>query len=245
LSGWRRRGGPDQVRTPTPGRLGRLGPGIGYAAAVALPVTGLALLVRVDAVRALDERLITAATAVTRAHPLLRRALVVWQEAFQPRWVHLAGTGTAAWLWRRHGLTRRAVWGFTTMMLGWNVALDVKYLVRRGRPVVAEAVSHAPGYSFPSGHAANVATVGTVVPVMVWPVLRGRAARAAVVLGGVAVVVVTALDRVLLGVHFPTDVAAGVLLGSGLALASLAGYRGRHPVHPDASWRPRHTPKEA
>jgi membrane-associated phospholipid phosphatase len=230
---------------PAVGGRNRLRAGLGYAAAVAAPVTGLALLVRVDAVRALDERLIAAATAVTRADPVLRRALVVWQAAFQPGWVYLAGTGTAAWLWRRHGLKRRAVWGFTTMMLAWNVALDVKYVVRRVRPVVVEAVSHAPGYSFPSGHAANVATVGTVVPVMVWPLLRGRAARTAVVLAAVGVVAVTALDRVLLGVHFPTDVAAGVLLGSGLALASHAGYRGWHPVHPDASWRPRHTPKEA
>lgn len=245
MSGWRRQGGSDDVSTPTPRGRRRLAPGTGYAVAVAVPVTGLALLVRVGAVRALDERLIAAGTALTRTHPLLRRALVVWQEAFQPGWVHLAGTGTAAWLWRRHGLKRRAVWGFTTSMLAWNVALDVKYVVRRVRPIVAEPVSNAPGYSFPSGHAANVAAVGTVVPAMVWPVLRSRAARAAVVLGAVAVVVVTGLDRVLLGVHFPTDVAAGVLLGSGLALASYAGYRGWHPVHPDATWRPGHTPKEA
>ena len=68
----------------------------------------------------------------------------------------------------------------------------------------------------------------------------------------VVTVAVTALDRVLLGVHFPSDVAAGVLLGSGLALASYAGYRGWHPVHPAAhpghTGLPgplRHTPKEA
>ena len=47
-----------------------------------------------------------------------------------------------------------------------------------------------------------------------------------------AVVVVTALDRVFLGVHFPSDVTAGVLMGSGLALASYAGYRGWNPAHP-------------
>ena len=42
----------------------------------------------------------------------------------------------------------------------------------------------------------------------------------------------TALDRVFLGVHFPSDVTAGVLMGSGLALASYAGYRGWNPAHP-------------
>lgn len=233
---------------PEPSRLGRLGrlrPGLAYAAAVAAPVTGLALLVRVEHVRALDERIIAAATDLTRARPRLRRALVAWQEAFQPRWVYLAGAAVAVWVWRRHGLTRRAAWGFTTMMVAWNVALDIKVVVRRVRPVVADAVSHAPGYSFPSGHAANVATAATVVPLMVWPLLRGRAARAAVAALAVTVVAVTAADRVLLGVHFPTDVAAGVLVGSGLALASHAGYRGWQSHHPGASWRPGLPPKEA
>jgi membrane-associated phospholipid phosphatase len=46
------------------------------------------------------------------------------------------------------------------------------------------------------------------------------------------VVLLTALDRVFLGVHFPSDVTAGVLVGSGLALASYAGYRGWNPAHP-------------
>jgi hypothetical protein len=47
-----------------------------------------------------------------------------------------------------------------------------------------------------------------------------------------AVVLLTALDRVFLGVHFPSDVTAGVLVGSGLVLASYAGYRGWNPAHP-------------
>ncbi len=199
----------------------------------------------VERVVALDEHLIAAATGVTRARPWLRTALVAWQEAMQPRWVYLAGTGVAAWLWRRHGLERRAAWGFTTMMVAWNLALDVKLVVRRTRPVVAEAVSHAPGYSFPSGHAANVATAATALPLMVWPVLTGRTARPATVVVAAVTVAVTALDRVLLGVHFPSDVAAGVLLGSGLALASYAGYRGRLAHRPAALRRPWHTPKEA
>ena len=38
-------------------------------------------------------------------------------------------------------------------------------------------------------------------------------------------VTVTASDRVLLGVHFPSDVTVGVITEVGLVLASYAGYR--------------------
>ncbi|MEP6630709.1 MAG: phosphatase PAP2 family protein [Lapillicoccus sp.] len=250
MSGWRSALTSRDAPVSDPPRWRRLLPALGYAAGVAVPVTGLALLVRarVDGVLPVDQALIDAATAVTRADPGLRGVLLAWQEVFQPRWVYLAGAGVAVWVWRRHGLTGRALWGFVTMMAAWNLALDLKYVVQRARPVVLDPVSHAPGYSFPSGHAANVAAAGTVVTVMLWPVLRSRAARTATVVAAATVVTVTALDRVLLGVHFPTDVAAGVLLGSGLALASYAGYRGWHPVHPAAhpgrSGPLRHTPKE-
>ena len=46
------------------------------------------------------------------------------------------------------------------------------------------------------------------------------------------VVLVTALDRVLLGVHYPSDVTVGVVTGVGLVLASYAGYVGWNPPDP-------------
>lgn len=217
-----------------PGRWRRLLPAVGYAVAAAVPVTALALLAReqVGFVIQLDKNAIAAATDITRANPGLYTALVWWQEALQPRWVYIVGTGVAAWLWWRHGLKSRAVWGFVTMMVAWNIALDLKYVVQRARPVLSDPVESAPGYSFPSGHAANAAAAATVVVVMIWPLLRTTAAKAAACGVAAVIVVLTALDRVFLGVHFPSDVTAGVLVGSGLALASYAGYRGWNPAHP-------------
>lgn len=215
-------------------RWRRLLPAVGYAVAAAIPVTALALLVRerVDVVINLDNAAILAATDITRSHPRLLTALLVWQEALQPRWVYLVGTGVAVWIWWRSRLTSRAIWGFVTMMMAWNIALDLKYVVQRTRPVVEHAVSHAPGYSFPSGHAANAAAAATAVSVMVWPLLRTGSLKALSSGLAAGVVVLTALDRVFLGVHFPSDVVAGILLGSGLALASYAGYRGWRPSEP-------------
>ena len=223
-------------------------PAAGYAVAVAIPVTALALLAReqVGFVITFDKNAIAAATDITRANPGLYTALVWWQEALQPRWVYLVGTGVAAWIWWRHGppprkgivsaggapMKSRAIWGFVTMMVAWNIALDLKYVVQRARPVVTDPVASAPGYSFPSGHAANTAAATTVVVIMIWPLLRSTAAKVTTCGIAGAVVLVTALDRVFLGVHFPSDVTAGVLVGSGLALASYAGYRGWNPAHP-------------
>ena len=207
---------------------------MGYAVAAAVPVTALALLAReqVGAVIQFDKNVIAAATDISRANPGLYTALVRWQEALQPRWVYLVGTGVCAWLWWRHGLKSRAIWGFVTMMVAWNLALDLKYVVQRARPIVTDPVSSAPGYSFPSGHAANSAAAATVIVIMVWPLLRSTAAKVVTCCVAGAIVVLTALDRVFLGVHFPSDVTAGVLMGSGLALASYAGYRGWNPAHP-------------
>jgi undecaprenyl-diphosphatase len=43
------------------------------------------------------------------------------------------------------------------------------------------------------------------------------------------VAVLTCLDRVFLGVHYPSDVTAGLILGVGLVLASYAGYLDWNP----------------
>jgi len=47
----------------------------------------------------------------------------------------------------------------------------------------------------------------------------------------VAYALLTAADRVFLGVHFPSDVLAGLIFGAGLGLASYVGYLGWNPTH--------------
>ena len=206
--------------------LHRLLKAAGFAVATAVSVVAVSFLVRSrwEPILHFDESMIRAATDITRERPGLTQALLVWEEMLQPKWVYIAGTLVCVWVWRRHRLPIRALWAFLTMMASWNLALDVKYLVQRARPVVEDAITHAPGYSFPSGHAANAAAASTILVVLWWPLL-GRTGRiAAVVVAGV-VMVVTALDRVFLGVHYPSDVTAGIIFGVGLALASYAGYR--------------------
>jgi undecaprenyl-diphosphatase len=204
------------------------------AAGLGLPVALLALAVRarVPALLRLDDAAVLAATDLTRATPGLHRALVVWQEALQPAWVNLGVVLVCVWAARRHALRARAQWTAVTVLVGWGVEALAKVVVQRARPVLEDPVGHASGFSFPSGHAANTTTAGIALTVLVWPLLRRRA-RVAVPLGVGIVVVLTALDRVLLGVHHPSDVVAGVLVGGAVAGASYVAFRGWGDVPAD------------
>ncbi len=225
------RRGPRWAAYPGAGRARRLLRALGYGLLFALPVTVLALLVREKflPVIELDDAAIRGATDVTRAHGGLRSALLAWQELTQPKWVYIAATIVCVVVWRRFGLPTRAAWAFVTMMVAWNLQLLLKLAVQRARPVISDPVAHAPGYSFPSGHAANAAAAATVLTLLLWPVL-GRVGRRIALTVGPVVVVITALDRVYLGVHFPSDVVAGILFGAGLAVASYVGYLGWNPA---------------
>jgi membrane-associated phospholipid phosphatase len=212
-------------------RLRRLVRAVLYAVVVAVPLGVLAFLVRskfgplVD----LDQRVIVAATDVTRAHAAVRSVAETWELISQP-WVVYAVLGLPACLlaWFRWHLRTRVMWAVATMATGWAVATLLKLVVQRARPVVEEPFAAHAGYSFPSGHATNNAIVVTIVLLLLRPVL-GVTARRVLLAVGVAWVLVTCADRLFMGAHFLSDVVAGVLLGCGLCLASYAGYLGWSP----------------
>lgn len=198
-----------------------------------IPVAALAFVVRVGvpAVVHADEVVIRAATSVTRSSTTLRSVLLAGQAAFQPTWTNAAVALVCLWAWRRRALGTRALWAVITVLLGWGLGNVVKELVRRARPVVQNAVDHAPGYSFPSGHATNTTVAAIVVLVLLWPLLARRGRVTGTVLA-VVVALLIGLDRVMLGVHYPSDVLGGYLLGGAVALGSALGYLERGPAVP-------------
>lgn len=227
------------VAAPDRTRARRLLRAAVYALVVAVVFFGTGFLVRSrwDPLIDLDDGAIRAMTGVTRQHPAFRDALVVWQAVFQPVNLYAVGTLLALWVWLRHGLRTRAWWAFGTMMISWFVQYAGKLVFQRARPVVEDPVSKALGYSFPSGHAVGSAAFAATVVILLWPLLRPRAARVAAVVVAVVVVVLTALDRTFLGVHYPSDVTVGVVTGAGLVLASYAGYVGWNPPAPPSTVR--------
>ena len=99
----------------------------------------------------------------------------------------------------------------------------LKSAIARARPHLLHPVAVAHGYSFPSGHASGSAALWGSVAV----VIASRTRQAIVTVVAVVVPVVVAATRVLLGVHFLTDVVAGVVVGFEIAvgLALLSPWR--------------------
>ena len=95
----------------------------------------------------------------------------------------------------------------------------LKAIVGRARPVLEQTVATLPDSpSFPSGHALGAAAVYPALLLVVWPWLAGRVRRLALTLTALVVVAVAA-SRVLLGVHYLSDVVAGAALGLAWAAA--------------------------
>ena len=130
-----------------------------------------------------------------------------------------------ALLLHRAGHRRLAL--FVVVARGGAMVLStgLKLIVDRARPVFDEPVATALGASFPSGHALGSAAFYVMLAVVLAPRLD-RARR--LLVGAVAIAVLVAASRVLLGVHFPSDVTAGLLIGWGwiaLCVAVFAVWR--------------------
>jgi undecaprenyl-diphosphatase len=106
--------------------------------------------------------------------------------------------------------------------IGQNLIVNLlKVIVDRDRPEVMRLVDvHGP--SFPSGHAAAAAACWAAVA-FVLARRRPRLAQALLAAAAVVIAVAVAASRALLGVHWLTDIVAGVAIGWGwFALVVLA-----------------------
>jgi len=104
----------------------------------------------------------------------------------------------------------------------WNDALKAVY--QRTRPSDIEGVVGVQVFSFPSGHAMAAGAVYGMLALVAWRELRGVLRWAAVSLCLVLALCI-AFSRVYLGVHYPTDVVAGLLAGALWADIVALGWR--------------------
>jgi undecaprenyl-diphosphatase len=121
----------------------------------------------------------------------------------------------------RLAMTRRRseAAGYASAALsGWALYGLLKYLFQRARPHVIPRLMRGGGgwYAFPSGHAMLAPLVfglGALIWSAPWP-----SGRRVALLGAAALLsLLIAFSRVYLGMHWPSDVIGGLLVGTGWA----------------------------
>ena len=94
----------------------------------------------------------------------------------------------------------------------------------RPRPEIITWATTATFYSFPSGHAMSATVVYSTVAYLAGRLQRTRRARLAIAVVAAMVVGIICVSRLYLGVHYPSDVIAGVIIGlawAGFCMATL------------------------
>jgi undecaprenyl-diphosphatase len=94
----------------------------------------------------------------------------------------------------------------------------------RPRPQVFTWGQHVVSSSFPSGHAMSATVVYITIAYLAARLQRTHAGRALTILTALVLILAICVSRLYLGVHYPSDVLAGVLVGlawAGFCMATL------------------------
>ncbi|MFI0089492.1 phosphatase PAP2 family protein [Streptomyces bobili] len=155
------------------------------------------------------------------------RILTDW--VWDPLTMRLLCAAVALWLVWRRAAWWTAVWLVTVSAVGTALQQGLKAALGRERPVWTDPVDSAHYAAYPSGHAL---TATVVLGLLLWLLHRHGAGpvlwRTAMSVALVSVVGV-GLTRVWLGVHWPTDVVGGWLMGAMLVSLAIAAH---------VRWRP-------
>ena len=102
--------------------------------------------------------------------------------------------------------------------------LELKRYFERARPALAEALRQAHGYSFPSGHAMGATIVFGALAYLATRVLAPWRWRSAAIALACTLICSVALSRVYLGVHWISDIAAGISAGTLWVVVTTVAY---------------------
>ena len=130
----------------------------------------------------------------------------------------------ALWLVRR-GYRRLAMHLLVLQVGTLTLSAVLKFSYDRPRPMLWEWRGQFAWASYPSGHAIVSVAVPFTIAIMLWRSLGWRWPFAA----ATGLLAVTIYSRLYLGVHWPTDVIAGMLMGAVWLIATLMAFRNPDP----------------
>jgi undecaprenyl-diphosphatase len=124
-----------------------------------------------------------------------------------------------------------------------SAALKIAFQRARPSPAFYYVIDAPSSFSYPSGHAMGSTCVVGSLAVVAFALSRSWAIRAAAVAVSCAFIAGVAGSRVYFGVHFPSDVAGGVLAGAAWVAASTGWFYPRllpgETARPESTWRVR------
>jgi len=115
---------------------------------------------------------------------------------------------------------------FITAASGDLVNHAIKGAFSRARPTIVPHLRDAFSSSFPSGHSMESAIVYLTLAAMVMRIVKGRVTKAYCFGLALLITLLVGVSRVFLGVHYPTDVIGGWIIG--LFWASLCWLIAQH-----------------
>lgn len=102
---------------------------------------------------------------------------------------------------------------------GYLLSAVLKETVARERPMVVPHLAHVADRSFPSGHSMLASVVYLTLGALLAKIAKRKREKIFFVLAALLLSLLVGASRVLLGVHYPTDVLAGWGAGTAWALA--------------------------
>ncbi|WP_237721536.1 phosphatase PAP2 family protein [Paenisporosarcina sp. TG20] len=102
---------------------------------------------------------------------------------------------------------------FLGVIAGANLLFyTLKQMFARARPDLNQLIEVG-GYSFPSGHSTNAVAFYGILSFILWRHVRTKSGRTIVVISSISTILMIGLSRIYLGVHYPSDVIGGFLVG--------------------------------
>jgi undecaprenyl-diphosphatase len=123
------------------------------------------------------------------------------------------------------GFRRQAAALFVTVAGGWALSVTLKTIFMRERPGSLPHLMEASGFSFPSGHSFNAAVVYVGMALIFAGFSQRPAVRTTIIAAAIVLSFAIGISRVALGVHYPTDVIAGLAGGAGWVCLCMVLFR--------------------
>ncbi|KPN72419.1 phosphatase PAP2 family protein [Neisseria sp. 83E34] len=114
-----------------------------------------------------------------------------------------------AWYELRNFRTNRAVFVILCAALPTAIMSAAKAFFSRARPEFWPRIVEEQSASFPSGHSTFAAALATTIVILCWH----SPYRAWIIFGAFTFALMAGFSRIILGVHYPTDVLVGWLTG--------------------------------